>query len=292
MGQTWNGTTCTGEPKSFTLSEAQAQLKTHRLGGYSDWQLPTILQFNTLVQCKNGFEYTTKIPSAPFSGDITVLDGCVGDREPNQWQLAVDNQIFPNMPNPGARLRDGSYNLYLTSSSNSHVPRTNESPYYCHSSYNKIKEYGMNFSHGKIDPCPSGGAGNVRAVRTTESLGINEYKALLDKRRTDKGDNVAQTLQKEQLEQKRQAEAEEAKAKAAAAERARKERENPLVCKQRYIGELVHLSRKSCGFFSCDRVNVQYQVEGVGKNTMTVKAIDSSYYGERRTVQCNADSVD
>jgi hypothetical protein len=77
LGQTWNGATCTGEAKEYTLDEAQ------RIAP-AGWRLPTTEELASLVYCSSGKPAYWK----PGSG------GCKGAYgRPTIWSAA-----FPNTP--------------------------------------------------------------------------------------------------------------------------------------------------------------------------------------------------
>lgn len=64
VGQTWDGTTCTGEAlrlnwkdaKEYVARFANEQAK----GGYTDWRLPTIQELSSIRYCDNGWHQKTK----------------------------------------------------------------------------------------------------------------------------------------------------------------------------------------------------------------------------------------
>lgn len=47
LGQTWNGSTCVGEPNQYTRDEATSIF--HRFAEQSDWRLPSIGELNSIV---------------------------------------------------------------------------------------------------------------------------------------------------------------------------------------------------------------------------------------------------
>ncbi len=81
VGETWNGSSCTGEPKRFTWDEAM-QLSSH-LAGYSDWRLPTIDELGTLTYCSSGK------PKGVYPGRLH--HGCEGSYE----QPTINTTVFP-----------------------------------------------------------------------------------------------------------------------------------------------------------------------------------------------------
>ena len=49
MGQVWDGTTCTGEAKTYTFDEANALTGKVTFAGKGDWRLPNIRELLTIV---------------------------------------------------------------------------------------------------------------------------------------------------------------------------------------------------------------------------------------------------
>lgn len=49
MGQTWDGTTCTGTASTYTWDQANALSNMVTFAGYSDWRLPNIRELQTIV---------------------------------------------------------------------------------------------------------------------------------------------------------------------------------------------------------------------------------------------------
>ena len=61
MGQTWDGSTCTGTPSTYTFDQANAL--TTAFAGKSDWRMPNIRELQTIV---NRSVYNPAIDSAAF----------------------------------------------------------------------------------------------------------------------------------------------------------------------------------------------------------------------------------
>ncbi len=59
QGESWDGKTCTGDAKDYQWEEALAEAKNFNaqggLGGYKDWQVPTLAQLAGLRVCSTGF---------------------------------------------------------------------------------------------------------------------------------------------------------------------------------------------------------------------------------------------
>lgn len=71
LGQTWNGTTCTGTPVTYTWQSAQeAANKLNREGGYAnlhDWRVPKIAELASIAerQCFNPRINLALFPATP-----------------------------------------------------------------------------------------------------------------------------------------------------------------------------------------------------------------------------------
>ncbi len=66
MGQTWDGTTCTGTAKTYTYADAVALTTT--FAGNSDWRLPNIAELHTIVEWET---YNPAINTALFPNTPT-----------------------------------------------------------------------------------------------------------------------------------------------------------------------------------------------------------------------------
>jgi hypothetical protein len=117
VGQTWSGSTCSGEGKEFNWEDAKKQ--SDRFAGYSDWRIPTIEELRTLVYCSSGkpeyFRTGADFPS------------CDGDyQRPTLVQSvflnAPDSRVWSGSPHANLSSyawgvlfyygNDGSYNRY------------------------------------------------------------------------------------------------------------------------------------------------------------------------------------
>ncbi|ENM5742683.1 DUF1566 domain-containing protein [Vibrio metoecus] len=63
LGQSWDGTDCTGTATTFTWEQALAAAAQHSLGGFSDWRLPNKNELASIVEYRC---YGPAINSQPF----------------------------------------------------------------------------------------------------------------------------------------------------------------------------------------------------------------------------------
>jgi len=54
LGQTWDGSTCSGESTSYQWKEAMKFPSDFSYEGYSDWQVPSVEELETLIYCSTG----------------------------------------------------------------------------------------------------------------------------------------------------------------------------------------------------------------------------------------------
>lgn len=108
-GQTWTGSSCTGEPKGYTWDEAK-KLKSN-FAGKTDWRLPTIDELHTIVYCTDGrrpikrdkYGNTVKINGEDGDGK------CLGE----SYQSPTGNlAIFPSLKSYRMN-RDNNYYPHL-----------------------------------------------------------------------------------------------------------------------------------------------------------------------------------
>ena len=69
LGQSWNGSTCTGTASTHTHEEALAQAQAANVGGASGWRLPTVKELASLADkgCRNPAIDSTAFPNTPSS---------------------------------------------------------------------------------------------------------------------------------------------------------------------------------------------------------------------------------
>jgi len=98
LGQTWTGSTCTGEASKHEWQAAQdavaAMNRNGGFGGYSDWVVPHIEDFSSIRYCSTVFEDTIDIPSKA-GGTKTIGFYCKDD---DHQRPTIDQVSFPNTP--------------------------------------------------------------------------------------------------------------------------------------------------------------------------------------------------
>lgn len=150
VGQNWDGKTCVGTYAGYTWSDAKEKTQLHRLGGHTDWQLPTIAQLRTLLRCSKGYAGSSKISAAPFIGEFEVFGSCQAESK----RPTVDTSIFPN----------SSSSLHWTSSiANESTPliKPNQASNNTRKS-NTVNMMAMSFAYGY--------SGGVKVTVNTSSL--------------------------------------------------------------------------------------------------------------------------
>lgn len=86
VGQTWDGSTCTGDVETVTWTTAQAVPENFEFAGHRDWRMPSHDELHGLTYCSSGHR---------FAPDPAGLGGgCAGEfRRP-----AILRDIFPETP--------------------------------------------------------------------------------------------------------------------------------------------------------------------------------------------------
>lgn len=83
VGQKWNGSTCTGQAKTFTFENAQ------KLTG-NGWRVPTVRELHSLVWCSSG---QTRGQVDPKDGGLVIGHWCDNSQSP-----AISANAFPLTP--------------------------------------------------------------------------------------------------------------------------------------------------------------------------------------------------
>lgn len=84
VGQTWNGSTCTGQVETFTHDQAQKQAS-------RGWRVPTVRELHSLVWCSSG---KTRDRDDPKDGGPLIANLCTG-----QYQSpTIRSGAFPATP--------------------------------------------------------------------------------------------------------------------------------------------------------------------------------------------------
>lgn len=67
LGQTWDGSTCTGAASTFTWQNALGEAQSHNFAGHSDWRLPNKNELASLVEqrCVSPAINSEIFPSTP-----------------------------------------------------------------------------------------------------------------------------------------------------------------------------------------------------------------------------------
>lgn len=94
LGQTWEGSSCSGEATVFNFLEAQdSAMNLNTKGGIhgkTDWRLPTALELASLRICSNGFKREVEVEAGAKAVGRICNDGSA---EPT-----LDTKQFPNTP--------------------------------------------------------------------------------------------------------------------------------------------------------------------------------------------------
>ncbi|BBP44528.1 hypothetical protein THMIRHAT_22740 [Thiosulfativibrio zosterae] len=115
LGQTWTGSSCSGEAKSFDEWKTAINWgKNTTYAGKSDWRLPTVEELHSLVYCSSGQQREFRMADDGRNRfahqDGEWLDGrCEG----NFQAPTIFSTAFPNTPNVGGLISV----FYLTVSS-------------------------------------------------------------------------------------------------------------------------------------------------------------------------------
>lgn len=154
LGQTWNGSGCNGEAKTFNWWDAHQAALNHSEGGHSDWRLPTQPELASLMAGKVGqgktaylLEYKTdgeerwkKLPAAEQK-----------DRQQNYFYSGQTGYATPKLEKPNADKFGWSW------SSSPYVGDSNDAWY-------------VSFNYGVVGGNFRNSGFHVRLVRASQSL--------------------------------------------------------------------------------------------------------------------------
>ena len=94
IGQSWSGSSCTGEAKKYSFEEAKAAADTFNATGYGgkrDWRVPTVRELQSLRVCSTGFVSDTQDLQ---DGGEAVSKDCKN----NASMPTIDTAQFPQTP--------------------------------------------------------------------------------------------------------------------------------------------------------------------------------------------------
>ena len=99
LGQTWTGSTCSGDASIHNNQAAQDIAKQTHFAGESDWRLPTADELHSLVYCSSGKQRKRELDRSgryhALVGQIELNGACAG----NYNKPTIFTAAFPNTPN-------------------------------------------------------------------------------------------------------------------------------------------------------------------------------------------------
>ena len=91
FGQKWDGRSCSGRVTQLAFSDLPGTLANQNAGvgygGHSDWQIPTVRQLLTIIECSTGYQ----------SVDIGDGGGNASECRENSSRPTLDSFVFPNI---------------------------------------------------------------------------------------------------------------------------------------------------------------------------------------------------
>lgn len=109
IGQTWTGSSCSGEAIGLTWNDAVEYPSLFNQDGFAgkrDWRLPTISELSTLRRCRNGWAHEIKTIgnlTKDMGIDMVSIPNGGGTKQVPQYcdydgsfRPALDTNIFPN----------------------------------------------------------------------------------------------------------------------------------------------------------------------------------------------------
>lgn len=88
LGQTWNGSVCTGVAKIYTWDAAMAAGKSQHFAEKSDWRVPNLEELNTLIYCSSGKRMEWR----------PMIFGGLCERKGEYRKPTLHADAFPNTP--------------------------------------------------------------------------------------------------------------------------------------------------------------------------------------------------
>jgi hypothetical protein len=87
LGQTWDGTTCTGTPTRLSWSAALAAAEAHSQAGFDDWRLPNRNELASIIEdrCFSPSINAAAFPAAPV--DVYWTSSPVTDGIEQAWRI-------------------------------------------------------------------------------------------------------------------------------------------------------------------------------------------------------------
>lgn len=118
LGQTWDGSTCIGEPRKFSWRTAHEAAKSFKYNGLSNWRIPHIYELSTIRVCKQGEMVGDLMESVVYNGHKKNIAQTCNERA-KEGDMAINTLIFPNMPEYGSfistTLSYGAVSVYTAS---------------------------------------------------------------------------------------------------------------------------------------------------------------------------------
>lgn len=200
LGQKWDGETCIRRPNKNILDlndryyrgQVADLVKQSKVGGYTDWELPNIVQLHSLLRCDKGFSHSEKKPVTESFGSVK-LTKCAGYSGSN-----LDTHIFPNTD---------PIDSYWSST---HISED----WWWYLDLGNGEAAAKHATNGLLT------TGNVRAVRTAESLGNEALLKIVSANTQAANELAAEQAAARELQAREHAEAQAAYARQNAAAQA------------------------------------------------------------------------
>lgn len=166
VGQSWNGTTCTGTPLKLNWQDAPDYVKKftneQAKGGYTNWRLPTIEELSTIRYCSKGWRQnieTKTVSELTAQGrverEVTTNHGTLMETIPanNGGTIQVPKVCAYGSSNPTIDTKI--------------FPNSTASDYWSSSTYDRTNAWSVNFFYsGRLTDNHKDYSHYVRAVRS------------------------------------------------------------------------------------------------------------------------------